>query len=50
MCYLYWPLVVGSSAVYGKLKVTLLSEENRGDYILRKMEITEKIEKEPLVV
>ena len=37
----YWPEEVNGAAVYGKLKVTLLSEEPQEDYIIRKLELRE---------
>ena len=37
----YWPREVTGVAVYGKLKVTLLSEEPQEDYIIRKLELRE---------
>ena len=39
MCHRYWPLGRGSSEAFGKCLVTLTSQENNNDYIIRKMDI-----------
>ena len=41
VCHRYWPLGRGSRETFGKLLVTLKSQENCNDYLIRKMEITE---------
>ena len=41
MCCRYWPLGSGSSETFGKYVVTLTSQENCSDYLIRKMDITE---------
>ena len=41
MCFCYWPTTTGVSRTYGHITVRLLSEENYGDYDLRKFEISE---------
>lgn len=48
-CHPYWPAQVGTSAVYGRLRVTLLSEENREGYTIRTMEVTEDKGQEAVV-
>ena len=40
MCHQYWPKVKGDSETFGKCTVTLTSQENNNDYIIRKMEIS----------
>ena len=40
MCHQYWPKVEGDSETFGKCTVTLLSQENSNDYIIRKMEVS----------
>ena len=40
-CFCYWPTQNGASAVYGKLKVTLRSQETCMDYVVRKLEVTD---------
>ena len=42
MCYCYWPTTEEETISYGQIMVTLLSEENYGDYNLRQFEINEK--------
>ena len=39
-CYPYWPIEVDSTDTHGKLRVTLLSEQDSSDYIIRKMRLT----------
>ena len=41
MCCCYWPTCVGVVERYGQITVKLLSEDNYGDYNLRKFEINE---------
>ena len=41
-CYPYWPTSVDATAHYGKLLVTLKSEKEDGDFIIRKFDITEE--------
>ena len=41
MCFLYWPSTVGNVQRYGQITVKMLSEDNYGDYNLRKFEINE---------
>ena len=41
MCHHYWPRVKGDSEIFGKYIITLTSQENNNDYIIRKMEILE---------
>ena len=41
VCHHYWPHGKGSSESYGKYSVTLKSQENSNDYIIRKMGIIE---------
>ena len=40
MCHQYWPNIKGDSETFGKCTVTLTSQENNNDYIIRKMEIS----------
>ena len=40
MCQQYWPKVKGDSITFGKCTVTLTSQENNNDYIIRKIEIS----------
>ncbi len=37
----YWPAAKGSCETYGKYTVTLTSQKNTNDYIVRKMDISE---------
>ncbi len=37
----YWPAAKGSCETYGKYIVTLTSQKNTNDYIVRKMDISE---------
>ena len=41
MCHCYWPWRKGESTNYGELSVTLVSEENCEDCIIRKLEVSE---------
>ena len=41
MCHCYWPGRKGESTTYGELSVTLVSEENCEDCIIRKLEVSE---------
>ena len=41
MCHCYWPGGKGESTTYGELSVTLVSEENCEDCIIRKLEVSE---------
>ena len=43
MCHCYWPGGKGESTTYGELSVTLVSEENCEDCIIRKLEVSENI-------
>jgi len=36
----YWPEKKGASVTYGKLKVTVVSEDNHGDVVIRKLKVT----------
>ena len=36
-CYMYWPTKEGEPVEYGRMKVTLQSETQSGDYIIRKL-------------
>ena len=36
-CYMYWPTKEGEPVEYGRMKVTLQSETLSGDYIIRKL-------------
>ena len=40
MCHQYWPKVKGDSETFAKFSVTLTSQENNNDFIIRKMEIS----------
>lgn len=40
-CHPYWPQQVNETMAFGKLTITLQSEEDYGDYCLRKIELTE---------
>ena len=40
-CYQYWPTEVDSSAVYGRFKVKLTSEDKCDEFIVRKFQIGE---------
>ena len=42
MCRCYWPGRKRESTNYGELSVTLVSEENCEDCIIRKLEVSEK--------
>ena len=39
MCHHYWPKGRGSSETYGKIIVTLTSQDIYDDYVIRKMEV-----------
>ena len=41
MCHQYWPLGRGASETYGKFSVTLTKQEICGDYVIRKLEVTD---------
>ena len=41
MYHCYWPGRKGESTTYGELSVTLVSEENCEDCIIRKLEVSE---------
>ena len=41
VCRQYWPMGRGSSETYSKYTVTFNKQEIHGDYVVRKMEITE---------
>ena len=41
-CYPYWPVEQGEIGVYGKLQVTLQSEEPGKEFTVRKFEIKEE--------
>lgn len=36
-CYMYWPIMEGEQIQYGRVNVTLQSETPIGDYIIRKL-------------
>ena len=38
-CYQYWPLQKGETAEFGKLKVTLQSEDPHEEYVVRKLHV-----------
>ena len=42
MCHQYWPKGKGNDETFGKYTVTLLSQEVESDYMIRKLEISEK--------
>jgi len=41
VCHRYWPLEVETTECYGKYEVTLISEENCGEYIIRNIDSSE---------
>ena len=41
MCVCCWPTTLGTTQTYGHIMVKLLTEENYGNYDLRKFEISE---------
>ena len=41
MCHQYWPTSRGSNETYDKYTVTLTKQEISGDYVIRKMELTD---------
>ena len=40
-CFPYWPKEKDTTMTYGKLKVQLLSEQDCGDFVIRKLEMGE---------
>ena len=40
-CCCYWPEKKGTSVTYGELRVTVVSEDNHGDVVICKMEVTQ---------